>query len=128
MKYQNVCCCRFKGLFLLSSQRLCSQINRNDDRRSNSFQDFHISLTAWSWPPSPLNGQYPLNNMEIFYRRPLNKFLLKFTIIGNLAQICPIIRPSLPKIVSKIAKFERIYHFSDLNYRNTSTDRVSTKN
>ena len=45
-----------------------------------------------------------------------------------LPHILPIFRHSLAQIVSKIAKFERISNFSDLNHGNTSTDRVSAQN
>ena len=65
----------------------------------------------------------------------LAKFQLKITLIGEavaknviLPQIWPIFRPSLAQIVSKIAKFERISKFSDLNHGNTHTDRVSSQN
>ena len=45
-----------------------------------------------------------------------------------LLQIWTIFRPSLAHIVSKIAKFEIISKFSDLNHGNTSIDRVSAQN
>ena len=45
-----------------------------------------------------------------------------------LPNIRPIFEPSFAKITSKIAKFERISAFSDLNHGNTSTDRVSAQN
>ena len=61
----------------------------------------------------------------------LPEFQLKITMIGEaiakkviLPQIWPIFRPSLAQIISKIAKFEIISKFSDLNHGNTSTYRV----
>ena len=60
---------------------------------------------------------------------------LKMTIIGEaivknliFPTMSPIFGPSFAKILSKIAKFERISKFSDLNHGNTSTDRVSAQN
>ena len=65
----------------------------------------------------------------------LSEFYLKMTLIGEdhaknviLHPICTIFRPSLAQIVSKIAKFELISKFSDLNHGNTSNDRVSSQN
>ena len=61
----------------------------------------------------------------------LTEFQLKITIIGEatsenliLAKIGHIFRPSLAQILSKIANFERISKFSDLNNGDTSTGRV----
>ena len=50
----------------------------------------------------------------------LTKFQLKITLIGE------VIATSV--ILLKIAKFERIYNFSDLNHINRSIVRVSTQN
>ena len=65
----------------------------------------------------------------------LTQFQLKMTLIGEaiannviLLPIWTIFRPSLAKIVSKIAKFEIISKLSDLNQGNTHTDRVSSQN
>ena len=65
----------------------------------------------------------------------LTQFQLKMTLIGEaiaknviLSPIWTIFRPSLAQIMSKIAKFEIISKFSDLNHGNTSTDRVSAQN
>ena len=64
----------------------------------------------------------------------LTEFQLKITRIGEaiakkviLTQIWTIFRPSLAQIMPKIAKFEIISKFSDLNHGNTSTDRVSAQ-
>ena len=55
----------------------------------------------------------------------LTEFQIKITLIGEaiaekviLQQIWTISRPCLAKILYKIAKFERISKFSDLNTRN----------
>ena len=65
----------------------------------------------------------------------LTEFNLKIIMIGEdiakkviLPQILPTFRLSLAKIVSKIAKFERISKFYYLKHGNTSTDRVSVQN
>ena len=65
----------------------------------------------------------------------LTEFQLKMTMVGEgiskkiiLPKIWPIFGPPLAQIMSKIAKFERISEFSDLNQGNTSTDRVSAQN
>ena len=57
------------------------------------------------------------------------KIMTEFEAIAKkiiLPNIRPIFGPSLAKITSKIAKFERISAFSDLNHG--STDRVSAQN
>ena len=65
----------------------------------------------------------------------MTAFQLKMTMVGEaiakkiiLPNIRPIFGPSLAKITSKIATFERISAFYDLNHGNTSTDRVSAQN
>ena len=65
----------------------------------------------------------------------LAEFQLKITLIGEaidnnviLPQIWTIFRHSLAQIVSKIAKFEKLSKFPDLNHGNTSTGRVLAKN
>ena len=64
----------------------------------------------------------------------LANFQLKITLIGEaiakniiLPKIWPIFRHSLAQILYKIAKFERISKFSDLNYGNRHTARFSSK-
>ena len=65
----------------------------------------------------------------------LTQFQLKMILIGEsiaksviLLPIWTIFRPSLAQIMSKIAKFDIIFKFSDLNHVNTSTDPVSAQN
>ena len=65
----------------------------------------------------------------------LAELYLKITMFGdNIAktvifpQILPIFGPSLAQILSKIAKFEMISNFYDLQHGNTSTNQVPAQN
>ena len=46
---------------------------------------------------------------------------------GHFGPNLVIFGPSLVHVVSKIAKFERMFQFSDVYHRNTSTDGVSAQ-